>query len=308
VAFVSRCSRRARAQALARPSWCREWNSHKVCRVLVSEGGRFQHALCFVERPRCGGTSLVSCIAAETVSDCGRDLSKNPDRRGGSAALGVIGYRPRALATTTGLPRQTGLSEAILKSGRRRAASSITPTGRGAEVPGRSLLRKKLGCALRGQGDRTALIVPRTRRSATLPSGRALLPGVPGGSRGALRSLGPIIGTIVRKFLACGDSKHGFARGLVPALSRRIPSSVFLPGFAGFFAPVCHEKRALEKAGWVPEHVCAEVPHRHFVFTIPNRLRINFRFERRLLGELRRTTSGQPDAAPGRIGAIQTFG
>jgi len=37
----------------------------------------------------------------------------------------------------------------------------------------------------------------------------------------------------------------------------------------------------LEKAGWVAEHVCAEVPHRQFVFTIPKRLRIYFRFERR---------------------------
>jgi hypothetical protein len=37
----------------------------------------------------------------------------------------------------------------------------------------------------------------------------------------------------------------------------------------------------------VAEHVCDEVPHRHFVFTIPKRLRISFRFERYgLLGEL----------------------
>jgi hypothetical protein len=42
----------------------------------------------------------------------------------------------------------------------------------------------------------------------------------------------------------------------------------------------------LEKADWVREHVCAEVPHRQFVFTIPKRLRIYFRFDRRLLGEL----------------------
>ncbi|MBM3883875.1 MAG: hypothetical protein FJ387_29925, partial [Verrucomicrobia bacterium] len=43
------------------------------------------------------------------------------------------------------------------------------------------------------------------------------------------------------------------------------------------FCPSCHEKRALEKAGWVAEHVCAEVPHRQFVFTIPKRLRLYFR-------------------------------
>lgn len=31
------------------------------------------------------------------------------------------------------------------------------------------------------------------------------------------------------------------------------------------FCPPCHQKRALEKAGWVSEHVCAELPHRQFV-------------------------------------------
>ncbi|MBM3881032.1 MAG: transposase [Verrucomicrobia bacterium] len=85
------------------------------------------------------------------------------------------------------------------------------------------------------------------------------------------------------------------------------------------FCPSCHEKRALEKAGWVAEHICAEVPHRQFVFTIPKRLRIYFRFERRLLGELcraaartvitvYRAASGRPDALPGMVGALQTFG
>jgi len=69
----------------------------------------------------------------------------------------------------------------------------------------------------------------------------------------------------------------------------------------------------------VAEHVCAEVPHRQFVFTIPKRLRIYFRFERRLLGDLcraaartvitvYRAASGRPDAVPGMVGAIQTFG
>jgi hypothetical protein len=69
----------------------------------------------------------------------------------------------------------------------------------------------------------------------------------------------------------------------------------------------------------VAEHGCAEVPHRQFVFTISKRLRIYFRFDRRLLGELcraaartritvYRAASGRPDAVPGMVGAIQTFG
>ena len=67
------------------------------------------------------------------------------------------------------------------------------------------------------------------------------------------------------------------------------------------------------------EHICAAVPHCQFVFTIPKRLRIYFRFERRLLGEVcraaartvitvYRAASGRPDAVPGMVGAIQTSG
>ena len=127
----------------------------------------------------------------------------------------------------------------------------------------------------------------------------------------------PIIGTTVRKFLECGDLRHGFARVRCP----KCREEFFVPFSCRVrcFCPSCHEKRALEKAGWVAEHVCAEVPHRQFVFTIPKRLRIYFRFERRLLGELcraaartvitvYRAVSGRPDAVPGMVGAIQTFG
>ena len=67
------------------------------------------------------------------------------------------------------------------------------------------------------------------------------------------------------------------------------------------------------------EHICAAVPHWQFVFTIPKRLRIYFRFERRLLGEVcraaartvitvYRAASGRPDAVPGMVGAIQASG
>lgn len=99
----------------------------------------------------------------------------------------------------------------------------------------------------------------------------------------------PIIGTVVRKFLECGDLKHGFARVRCP----KCREEFFVPFSCRVrcFCPSCHEKRALEKAGWVAEHVCAEVPHRQFVFTIPKRLRIYFRFERRLLGDLCRAAA-----------------
>jgi Transposase zinc-binding domain len=118
----------------------------------------------------------------------------------------------------------------------------------------------------------------------------------------------PIIGTVVGKFFNCGDLKHGFARVRCPQCREEF--FVAYSCRVRCFCPSCHEKRALEKASWVAEHVCNELPHRQFVFTIPKRLRIYFRFERRLLGELCRAAartvitvygaaSGRPDAVPG---------
>ena len=63
----------------------------------------------------------------------------------------------------------------------------------------------------------------------------------------------------------------------------------------------------------------AGVAHRQFVFTIPKRLRIYFRYDRSLLGSLcqaawrtvstvYQAVSERPDGVPGMIGAIQTFG
>jgi hypothetical protein len=61
------------------------------------------------------------------------------------------------------------------------------------------------------------------------------------------------------------------------------------------------------------------VPHRQFVFTIPKRLRLFFRFDRRLLGELPRlawqtvlevyrAVLDRRDVVPGMVASIHTFG
>ena len=47
-------------------------------------------------------------------------------------------------------------------------------------------------------------------------------------------------------------------------------------------------KRALIMADHIARDLCAHVAHRQFVFTIPKRLRVFFRFDRRLLGALPR--------------------
>ncbi len=128
----------------------------------------------------------------------------------------------------------------------------------------------------------------------------------------------PSISTAVEKFLECGDLQQGFARVRCPDCGH-----VFFVAFscrgrcfclrclpAEASAQAGHQKRALQTALWVSQEVCAAVPHRQFVFTIPKRMRIYFRFDRRLLGELCRAAwqvvrqvyaaaGDQPDAVPG---------
>ena len=69
---------------------------------------------------------------------------------------------------------------------------------------------------------------------------------------------------------------------------------------------------------WMRETLLLDVPHRQIVFTIPKRLRVFFKFNRRLLGDLcrcaLRSLSCYFEAVtgsaltPGVIAAIQTFG
>jgi hypothetical protein len=127
----------------------------------------------------------------------------------------------------------------------------------------------------------------------------------------------PVIARTVEKFLACGDLHEGFARVRCPRC--RYEFFVAFSCRRRCLCPSCHQKRALLVAEHIAREVCAAVPHRHFVFTMPKRLRIFFRFDRRLLGELPRL-AGQTvlevyravlhraDVVPGMIASIQTFG
>ena len=69
----------------------------------------------------------------------------------------------------------------------------------------------------------------------------------------------------------------------------------------------------------VAEDVCEKVPPRQYVFTIPKRLRIFFRFDRKLLGllcrrawetivEVYQAVLNRDDVIPGMVGGIQTHG
>ena len=52
------------------------------------------------------------------------------------------------------------------------------------------------------------------------------------------------------------------------------------------FCPSCHAKRIEEWGEWMRETLLLDVAHRQIVFTIPKRLRVFFKFNRRLLGDL----------------------
>jgi hypothetical protein len=127
----------------------------------------------------------------------------------------------------------------------------------------------------------------------------------------------PVIRTSIDKFLKCGDLKEGFARVRCPDCKEEF--------FVAFSCrqrgccPSCDKKRSLVLAHRLNEDVLADVPHRQWVFTIPKRLRVYFRYDRSLLGKLCRAAydtvcevfkleiDGEC-GIPAMIGAVQTFG
>lgn len=134
----------------------------------------------------------------------------------------------------------------------------------------------------------------------------------------------PIIRHVVEQYVECGDLRCGFAR-LWCAPCRK---SLLLPYSCKrrCFCPSCHQKRALLFAEHVEQEVLGQVPIRQYVVTIPKMLRLCFKYDRSLLGELSRcfyesikelfldavrqagslpTTS---PALPALISSIQTYG
>jgi ribosomal protein S27E len=127
----------------------------------------------------------------------------------------------------------------------------------------------------------------------------------------------PIVERSVRAFLKCGDLQQGFARVRCGDCGHEM--------FVAFSCkqrcacPGCHQKRSLLTAMHVAEDVCLPVAHRQVVWTIPKRLRLHARFDRKLLGKLAscawsclqaeiRRLLGRDDVQPGMAAAIQTHG
>ncbi len=132
---------------------------------------------------------------------------------------------------------------------------------------------------------------------------------------------------------------HGpLTRGAQEAVYRYLDCGIFANGFArvrcgecghDFFVafscklrcicPSCHAKRELIWAQWAAEELLEDVPHRQVVLTIPKRLRVYFRYDRTLMGDLAGCAwralrlwvlacFDDDTAVPGAVGFIQTAG
>ena len=127
----------------------------------------------------------------------------------------------------------------------------------------------------------------------------------------------PVIRKAIDEYLRCGDLREGFARVRCPDCGHDM--------FVGFsckqrcICPSCHQKRTLVTAINIAENICAAVPHRQFVFTMPKRFRLFFRFDRDLLRKLPKlawqtvlevycAVLGRNDVVPGMVAGIQTHG
>lgn len=127
----------------------------------------------------------------------------------------------------------------------------------------------------------------------------------------------PVIRSSIDKFLKCGDLKEGFARVRCPDCKEE-----FFVAFScrqRSCCPSCDQKRALLLAYRLKDEVLAEAPHRQWVFTIPKRLRVYFRYDRKLLGRFCRAAYDtvcdvfgleidSECGVPAMVGAVQTFG
>ena len=85
-------------------------------------------------------------------------------------------------------------------------------------------------------------------------------------------------------YLDCGDFHNGFARIRCTSCDHE-----YLLAFSckrRHFCPSCHERRVLEFGELLASEVLADVPHRHWVFSVPKMLRTWFLHDRKLLGRL----------------------
>jgi len=124
------------------------------------------------------------------------------------------------------------------------------------------------------------------------------------------------ITNVIYKYLDCGDLHLGFAR-----MKCKDCNNEYLLPFSckkRHFCPSCHQKRVVEFGEYLAVDVLKEVPHRHWVFSMPKRLRIFFMYDRKLLAKLSKCawnvlseylkqTVDDNDTVPAAVIAVQTF-
>ncbi|MCK5878227.1 MAG: transposase zinc-binding domain-containing protein [Holophagae bacterium] len=127
----------------------------------------------------------------------------------------------------------------------------------------------------------------------------------------------PYLENVIYRYLDCGDQYKGFARVKCKGCAHE-----YLLAFSckrHHFCPSCHQKRVVEFGEWLCPDVLKEIPHRHFVFSIPKILRRYFLYDRKLLTDLSRCAweslkifiqeaVPEKNPIPGAVIAIQTFG
>lgn len=96
-----------------------------------------------------------------------------------------------------------------------------------------------------------------------------------------LRGVGP---EVVDKFMDCGDFAKGFAHVRCGECSHEYPLAISYNG--RWFCPPYQQKNVHVFGAMLADSIVAAVPHRHFTFTIPKRLRLGFLFRRGLLEQL----------------------
>jgi NAD-dependent SIR2 family protein deacetylase len=129
----------------------------------------------------------------------------------------------------------------------------------------------------------------------------------------------PHVTKVIYEYLDCGDLHNGFARVKCEDCNKE-----YLLPFSckkRHFCPSCHQKRVIAFGEQLVEEVLEDVPHRQWVFSLPKRLRVYFKYDRKLLSKLSKCAcnvlskyliTGVDDkdtkTVPGIVIAIQTFG
>jgi hypothetical protein len=96
------------------------------------------------------------------------------------------------------------------------------------------------------------------------------------------------ISKAVQRFLACGDYRRGIAR--IKCTNPDCGLEYFRPFSCSVFhlCPSCSQKRTLLLGEYINEQLLLRLPHKQFVFTLPKVLRVFFRHDKRLHGEISR--------------------